>query len=76
MQVYGNVVSFKRKAGIHLKIEPMTGGFALTCDGMRSIPVRNDFLDTHGYQNRSTGFFVGTIVIVFCLMRTHDERFP
>ena len=76
MQVHGNIVSFKRKTGVHLKIESVTGGLALTCDGMCSVPMRNDFLDTHGYQNRSTGFFVGIIVIVFCFMRAHDERFP
>lgn len=76
MQVHGNVISPKRKTGIHLKIESVPGGLALTCDGMRSILVRDDFFDTHVYHNRSTGFFVGTVVIVFCFMRAHDERFP
>lgn len=76
MQVHGNVIPSKRKTGIHFKIESVTGGLALTCDGMRSILVCDDFFDTHVYQNRSTGFFVGTIVVILCLMRAHDERFP
>lgn len=76
MQVHGNVIPSKRKAGIHLKIESVTGGLALTCDGMRSILVCDDFFDTHVYQNRSTGFFIRVIVVIFCFMRTHDECFP